>query len=82
MKISKKTLGLGIVTALVFLLLHLIPIYSVTVQGCKAQDTVVRKSALFGSSKSQVDKEAQEFVTDSAKYDCPISKVTYNLFVL
>ncbi len=70
----------GVVLAAVGL--YTVPVYSVSKMGCKSQDTVIHRSLVFGSSKEEIDREASGFVTKSEMYDCPISKVTFSLYVL
>ncbi len=81
MKNKRVIIGLGTVL-IVLLALRFIPLYSKSVDGCKEKSTTVHKSLTFGSTKSKIDEEAKEFVTSSSAYDCPMSTVTYKLYVL
>jgi hypothetical protein len=81
MKSKKLAIGLSVII-FVALILRFVPLYSKSVEVCAQKNTTIHKSLILGSSKAEIDQEAQESVSSSSVYDCPISTVTYKLSIL
>lgn len=81
MKRKSVIIGFSMIV-LVGIVLRFIPLYSKSAEGCVDKDTTVHRSIILGSTKSDIDKEVEEFVASRSAYDCPVATVTYKLFIL
>ncbi|MEO6761101.1 MAG: hypothetical protein ABI220_01840 [Candidatus Saccharimonadales bacterium] len=81
MKKRKVILGLSVIIV-VGLALRFIPVYTISVEGCSANKGTHR-SLIFGATKSDIKKDAQEFITWNLAVDCSKpGTATFKLTVL
>jgi hypothetical protein len=72
-----------LIVLIILALLDAVPIYSTSANGCMEKAVTLRRSIIIGgNSKSSIDREAEALIEASSKYDCPVNKVTYKLYIL
>jgi len=80
----KKVLAVSVILIiLIIVLLGMVPVYSTSANGCMAKAVTLRRSIIIGgNSKSSINREVEALIETSSKYDCPVNKVTYKLYIL